>query len=327
VTDRKIINDLDFQGVQKVKNAVDPTSAQDYATKQYVDDTAGGGGVVYGTPAILLGTAAANGATNEAIRRDATILAFDATNPTTQAFGDSAATGSAGTAARRDHKHAMPATPTTVSGNAGTATALQTARTINGVSFDGTANITNIAEATHAASSKTTPVDADELALVDSAASNVLKKLTGTNLKAYLKAYFDTLYASVSGSGVVEYDYVENTSSTISCSGASAAAASAIIDGNAVTYDGSTRIKIEFGCYSINNGGIVELYDGSTDLGRMGFGNSGLCFYASRILTPSAAAHTFHIKGWRTTGTNMNIDSGSGGTGAVLPAWYRITKA
>jgi hypothetical protein len=36
---------------------------------------------------------------------------------------------------------------TTVSGNAGTATALQTARTINGVSFDGTANITVTAAA------------------------------------------------------------------------------------------------------------------------------------------------------------------------------------
>lgn len=37
---------------------------------------------------------------------------FDATAPSTQAFGDSAATGSATVAARRDHKHAMPAAPT-----------------------------------------------------------------------------------------------------------------------------------------------------------------------------------------------------------------------
>ena len=34
---------------------------------------------------------------------------FDATAPSTQAYGDSAATGSAAVAARRDHKHAMPA--------------------------------------------------------------------------------------------------------------------------------------------------------------------------------------------------------------------------
>lgn len=83
---------------------------------------------------------------------------------------------------------------TSVSGNAGTATALQTARTIDGQSFDGTANITVIAPGTHAATSKATPVDADELPLVDSAASNVLKKLTWANLKATLKTYLDTLY-------------------------------------------------------------------------------------------------------------------------------------
>lgn len=46
----------------------------------------------------------------------------------------------------------------------------------------------------HAATSKTTPVDADEIGLIDSAASNVLKKLTWVNLKATAKTYFDTLY-------------------------------------------------------------------------------------------------------------------------------------
>jgi phage-related tail fiber protein len=58
------------------------------------------------------------------------------------AVGEAAGSASAGvavTAARSDHVHPLQ---TTVSGNAGTATALQTARTINGVSFNGTANIT-----------------------------------------------------------------------------------------------------------------------------------------------------------------------------------------
>lgn len=94
---------------------------------------------------------------------------------------------------------------TSVTGNAGTATALQTARNIDGVSFNGTADITVIAPGTHAASSKSTPVDADELPLVDSAASNVLKRLTWANLKATLKAYFDTVYAAlgaITGSGL-----------------------------------------------------------------------------------------------------------------------------
>jgi hypothetical protein len=69
------------------------------------------------------------------------------------------------------------------------------------VSFDGTANITVLAPATHAAASKATPVDADEIPLVDSAAAFVLKRLTWANLKATLKAYFDTLYQVLLVSG------------------------------------------------------------------------------------------------------------------------------
>lgn len=44
------------------------------------------------------------------------------------------------------------------------------------------------------ATEKTTPVDADMVGLMDSAASNVLKKLSWSNIKATLKTYFDTLY-------------------------------------------------------------------------------------------------------------------------------------
>jgi hypothetical protein len=44
---------------------------------------------------------------------------------------------------------------------------------------------------THAATSKTTPVDADEIPLADSASSFTLKKLTWVNLKTVVKAYLD----------------------------------------------------------------------------------------------------------------------------------------
>ena len=46
-----------------------------------------------------------------------------------------------------------------------------------------------VASQTHAATGKATPVDADALPLVDSAASNVLKKLTWANLKAAALAW------------------------------------------------------------------------------------------------------------------------------------------
>lgn len=65
----------------------------------------GSGGSTFVVPAIALGTAAVEGVANSVIRSDATLLAFDATSPTTSAVGDAAATGSVAVAARRDHAH------------------------------------------------------------------------------------------------------------------------------------------------------------------------------------------------------------------------------
>ncbi|KAA3649399.1 MAG: hypothetical protein DWQ11_18835 [Proteobacteria bacterium] len=73
-----------------------------------------------------------------------------------------------------------------------------------------------VAVPTHAAAGKATPVDADEIPLVDSAASWALKKLTWANLKTTLKTYFDTIYASVSS--------VVSQASTAEVSGESAVA-------------------------------------------------------------------------------------------------------
>ncbi len=79
-------------------------------------DVGGGASVSYATPSIVLGSSAAAGAASTVIRSDSTIAAFDATSPTTQAFGDSAVVGTAAFAARRDHKHAMPAAPAAAAG-------------------------------------------------------------------------------------------------------------------------------------------------------------------------------------------------------------------
>lgn len=50
-----------------------------------------------------------------------------------------------------------------------------------------------------ALTAKTTPVNADTFPITDTQASNVLKKLSFTNLKAFLKTYFDGLYPGGSG--------------------------------------------------------------------------------------------------------------------------------
>lgn len=56
---------------------------------------------------------------------------------------------------------------------------------------------TLVGDRIHAATGKTTPVDADELGLSDSAASFVLKKLTWANLKAAIKSYYDGVTATM----------------------------------------------------------------------------------------------------------------------------------
>ena len=75
----------------------------------------------------------------------ATGATANSASSTTPKVAGTAAVGSETSFARGDHVH--PA-QTTVSGNAGTATKLATARTINGVSFDGSANITITANPT-----------------------------------------------------------------------------------------------------------------------------------------------------------------------------------
>lgn len=65
---------------------------------------------------------------------------------------------------------------------------------------------------------KTTPVDADEIVISDSAASNVAKKVTLTNFLAYLKAYFDPLYTNIIYSSAVDSTPTSGTSNTL-CTG------------------------------------------------------------------------------------------------------------
>ena len=66
---------------------------------------------------------------------------------------------------------------------------------------------TTIGTLINGATSKTTPVDADYIGLMDSAASNILKKLSWANIKATLKTYFDTLYAPLVQPTVLSFFY------------------------------------------------------------------------------------------------------------------------
>lgn len=66
-----------------------------------------------------------------------------------------------------------------------------------------------------AAAAKATPVDADVMPLLDSAAGNALKKVTWANIKATLKTYFDTLYIAVGGTVTALQNFVSSTASVV----------------------------------------------------------------------------------------------------------------
>lgn len=63
------------------------------------------------TPSFTLGSANAAGAALTAVASNSTLLTFDAVLPDAITFGQSGAAGSATVTSRRDHAHAMAATP------------------------------------------------------------------------------------------------------------------------------------------------------------------------------------------------------------------------
>lgn len=132
-----------------------------------------------------------------------------------------------------------------------------------------------------------------------------------------------------------EYDYVEITSAVTVVS-TTQATPTTVITGNAVTYDGSTRVKIEaFFPYATIIAGQsfrLVLWDGSSEVGAMASlvgstGNSQFTFSAQRFLTPSAAAHTYSIRAYSSGGTTSACGAGAGTSGNFMPAFLRITKA
>lgn len=131
-----------------------------------------------------------------------------------------------------------------------------------------------------------------------------------------------------------EYDYVQKTSNT-TLSATSAATANTIVTANAVTFDGSTAAVIEFYCPTTDRSGgatliALWLYDGSSEVGAIYYSvavtTARLGIYASYRLTPSAASHTYSIRG-SVNASSADINAGAAGSGNFMPCYIRIRKA
>lgn len=136
-----------------------------------------------------------------------------------------------------------------------------------------------------------------------------------------------------------ELDYVEYTT-TVTVTATAEASATSIVAANAVSFDGSTSVFIEFFCPRAETAAAASaflalyLYDGSSSIGQIGFVGTGSAsgsqtitpVLAKRKLTPSNASHTYSIRGIQSAGNAVaRVDVG--GSGHIVPGYIRITKA
>jgi hypothetical protein len=129
---------------------------------------------------------------------------------------------------------------------------------------------TSLGSKINEANSKTTPVDADMIGLMDSAASNMLKKLSWANIKATLKTYFDTLYTLANLGGVPTSRTVNGKalSSDISLTATDIGVSTTNFDGNLSEADDTLQKALDTldNMIASGSGGIVKAsYTGLID--------------------------------------------------------------
>lgn len=167
----------------------------------------------------------------------------------------------------------------------------------------------DLAPVIHASTSKVTPVDNDELPLIDSSASNVLKKLLWSNVKATLKTYFDTLYTAIGGF----VTSVNGTANRITSTGGT----TPIIDISA-TFEallGKVANRIDQNNASTTSAQLASVISDETGTGNLVFSTS------PTLLTPTftTSATVPLLIGGSAVGSNITYESTTGiGTTTAL---------
>lgn len=118
--------------------------------------------------------------------------------------------------------------------------------------------------------------------------------------------------------------------SPVTVSATTEGAATTIVTAQAVTGTGSQKMRVEFSCAYITMGAsatlVLVLYD-STSQGLLVAMSAAAANYNGGViaceLTPSAASHTYSIRGYRAT-ADCVVGAGLGGVGAYLPGAIRV---
>jgi hypothetical protein len=186
-----------------------------------------------------------------------------------------------------------------------------------------------------------TLVDAKGDLLVASADDTVARLAVGSNGQVLTADSAQTTgvkwAAAGGGGGVTVLSYVQFTSN-VAISASSDAGSDTIVTAAAVTFDGSTLICVEFYAGAVrlpstSDGQlIISLFDGSSQVGRIAqyapgvaTANSNYPCFVCRYFTPSAATHTYSIRGWVYNGTG-SIFAGTGSGSASAPGYIRVTS-
>lgn len=211
-------------------------------------------------------------------------------------------------------------------------TALEaTAAPVLGTPTSGDAtNLTNtIAPQTHAATGKTTPVDADEIPLSDSAATFGLKKLTWANLKATLATWLESLTATWSNKTFVAPVLGAATATTVNKVALTAPATGStltIADGKTLTASNSLTLTATDGStLAIGTGGTLgtAAYTAATAYDVAGAAAAVTPTSLSLVIGTNVQAYDADLTTWAgiTPGTGVTtalaVNIGSAGAAVV----------
>ena len=200
-----------------------------------------------------------------------------------------AAAGSASTVARSDHVHPLQ---TTVSGNAGSATKLATSRTIDGVSFNGTANITHFGTCSTAAATAAKVVSCSGFTLVTGAIITV--KFTVTNTAAS-----PTLNVNSTGAKAIRY-----RGSTISAGYlATNRIYTFVYDGTDYELIGDIDTNTTYGTGNATTAGLTKLY---TTTGTATTGTMTQKAITDALSGKASSSHTHNYAGSSSAGGAAN---------------------
>lgn len=168
----------------------------------------------------------------------------------------------------------------------------------------------NVGTSIHGAAAKVTPVDADEVPLIDSADSNLLKRITWANVKAALKTYLDGLYVKLTFSSLFAY---QHTASSVTGTVDETALATFTVPGGSIGPNGVLEIVSLFTVTNSTNAKTLRIKFGGTTLQTISISASGTiaCQVVTLIRNRNSASSQVY---W------PSISYSSSGTAAVLTA-------